>query len=149
MPSDETIPAHHGLDGSGVFAWSENIAWDRPDSGIRRQILGYDHGLMLVRVLFEEGAVGQPHRHPHRQTTYVESGVFEVEIAGKKAVLRAGDGFFVPPEALHGAVALEAGCLIDVFAPARGAFIGTEDNFAFEGNGQESRNDGSSTGPQP
>ena len=142
MSANETIPAHNGLDGSGVFARSEDIAWERPDDGIRRQILGYDDGLMLVRVLFEEGAVGQLHRHPHRQTTYVESGVFEVEIAGEKAVLRAGDGFFVPPEAMHGAVALEAGSLIDVFAPARGAFLGTEDDFAFESNGQGSRDGG-------
>ncbi|GIW56714.1 MAG: hypothetical protein KatS3mg082_3118 [Nitrospiraceae bacterium] len=70
------------------------------------------------------GRVGRLHRHPHRQTTYVESGVFEVEIGGEKAVLRAGDGFFVPPDVMHGAVALEAGSLIDVFTPARGSFLG-------------------------
>ena len=126
---------HNGLDGSGVFVRSRDVAWERPDAGIRRQILGYDGGLMLVRVLFDEGAVGTPHRHPHRQSTYVESGTFEVEIGGERAVLRAGDGFFVPPGAMHGAVALEAGCLIDVFTPARGSFIGTDDDFAFDEDG--------------
>ncbi|MDX1532302.1 MAG: cupin domain-containing protein, partial [Rhodothermales bacterium] len=80
-------------------------------------------------------AVGEPHRHPHRQTTYVESGAFEVEIGGEKAVLRAGDGFFVPPDTMHGAVAVEAGGLIDGFAPARGAFLGTDDDYAFDEDG--------------
>jgi quercetin dioxygenase-like cupin family protein len=135
MQSTDGARPHNGLDGSGVFVRSRDVVWERPDEGIRRQILAYDGGLMLVRVLFEKGAVGQPHAHPHRQATYVESGAFEVEIGGEKAVLRAGDGFFVPPDALHGAVALEDGCLIDVFTPARGAFLGTDDDFAFDDDG--------------
>lgn len=149
MPYDESTPAHNGLNGSGVFARSGDIAWEQPEEGIRRQILGYDDQLMLVRVFFEAGAVGRLHRHPHRQTTYVESGVFEVEIGGEKAVLRAGDGFFVPPDVMHGAVALEAGSLIDVFTPARGSFLGMEDDFAFGKEGQPHQAENRSTDGSP
>ena len=91
--------------------------------GVRRQILGYDDAMMMVRVDFEAGAVGDPHRHPHRQVSYVETGRFEVEIGGERHALVAGDSFFVPPGVEHGVVALEAGTLIDVFAPAREDFL--------------------------
>ncbi len=105
------------------FIESADVAWESPDKGITRQILGYDDQLMLVRVRFEQGAVGMLHNHPHRQVSYVESGSFEVEIGGKKQVLAKGDCFFIPPDVRHGALALEEGCLIDVFAPARESFL--------------------------
>lgn len=105
------------------FIKGADVAWETPDKGITRQILGYDDHLMLVRVRFEQGAVGVLHDHPHRQVSYVESGSFEVEIAGDKQILKKGDCFFIPPDVRHGALALEEGCLIDVFAPARETFI--------------------------
>ena len=106
-----------------LFIKSDDVIWESPDKGITRQILGYDDRLMLVRVRFEQGAVGVMHSHPHRQVTYVESGSFEVRIDGKKEVLKEGDCFFIPPEVQHGALALEEGCLIDVFTPARESFL--------------------------
>jgi quercetin dioxygenase-like cupin family protein len=76
-----------------------------------------------VRVDFTKGAVGTLHSHPHRQVSYVAAGRFEVQIGGAKATLAAGDSFFVPPDGEHGVVALEAGTLIDVFAPARSEWL--------------------------
>ena len=35
----------------------------------------------------------------------------------------AGDSFLVPPDAVHGAVAVEAGVLVDVFTPMREDFV--------------------------
>lgn len=97
--------------------------WTDLGGGVSRQILGHDEAVMMVRVRFAAGAVGALHRHPHRQVTLVESGRFEVEIDGEKRVLSAGDGFFIPPDVEHGVVALEAGVLADVFAPAREDFL--------------------------
>jgi quercetin dioxygenase-like cupin family protein len=91
--------------------------------GVKRQILGYDSNLMLVRVYFEKGGVGEPHVHPHQQVSYVEKGKFEVEIAGDKEILETGDCFVVPENAHHGAVCLEEGILIDTFSPAREDFL--------------------------
>jgi quercetin dioxygenase-like cupin family protein len=91
--------------------------------GVRRKIMAYDDNLMMVRVEFEKGGVGELHSHYHVQITNVESGLFEVEINQQKQVLKAGDVFYVPPHALHGAVCLEAGVLIDVFSPMREDFI--------------------------
>ncbi len=108
---------------SDVFIHSSNVAWEQADEGIERQMLGYDGELMMVRVVFKRGAVGVLHSHPHRQVSYVESGSFELEIDGVKRVLKQGDSYFVPPNLIHGAVALEDASLIDVFTPARQDFL--------------------------
>jgi quercetin dioxygenase-like cupin family protein len=92
-------------------------------TGVARQLLGYDPELMMVRVTFEQGAVGYVHTHPNRQVTFVESGQFDFSVDGVTTRVSAGDSVFVPPDAPHGTVAIEAGSLIDVFAPARVDFL--------------------------
>jgi quercetin dioxygenase-like cupin family protein len=106
-----------------VFIADNDIAWEVMAPGVKRKIMSYDDRLMLVRVEFEKGGVGTLHSHPHTQITHVEKGSFEVEIGGEKQVLKAGDVFYVPPHAIHGAVCLEDGVLIDVFSPMREDFI--------------------------
>lgn len=96
----------------------ENVA-----PGMNRQIMGYDSDIMLVKVDFDKGGVGEPHTHPHQQISYVVSGKFEVTISDETEILGAGDAFLVPSNALHGAVCLEAGTLIDTFSPKREDFL--------------------------
>lgn len=106
-----------------VFIENRDIPWEEVDKGVKRKIMSYDDRLMVVKVQFEKGGVGSLHQHHHTQITHVESGIFEVEIAGEKKVLSAGDAFYIPPNVIHGAVCLEAGVLIDVFSPMREDFI--------------------------
>lgn len=106
-----------------VFVDNNEISWEEVGKGVRRKIMAYDDKLMLVRVEFETGGVGTLHQHYHSQITHVESGMFEVEVAGEKRVLKAGDAFCIPPNELHGVVCLEAGVLIDAFSPMREDFI--------------------------
>ena len=94
--------------------------------GVRRQILGFDQHLMMVRVQFEKGAIGYVHHHPHRQVTYIEGGAFDVTIGDEKKTQVAGDCYFIPPDVPHGVVALEKGSLLDVFAPAREDFVASK-----------------------
>jgi len=96
---------------------------DAVEIGITRQVLGYDAELMMVKIAFRSGSVGALHAHPHRQVTYVVHGRFEATIDGCTSVVEAGDCFFVPPDTVHGVLALEDGVLIDVFAPAREEFL--------------------------
>jgi quercetin dioxygenase-like cupin family protein len=49
--------------------------------------------------------------------------VFDVTIAGRTERLKQGDSFLVPSGAVHGAVAIEAGVLLDVFTPMREDFV--------------------------
>jgi quercetin dioxygenase-like cupin family protein len=106
-----------------VFIDNADIPWQQMDASVRRKIMSFDDRLMLVKVEFLAGGVGALHQHPHTQITHIESGVFEVEIGEEKKVLKAGDCFYVPPNAIHGAVCLEAGVLIDVFSPMREDFF--------------------------
>ena len=106
-----------------VFIENRDIPWEQMDKGVRRKIMSYDNNLMLVNVEFEKGGIGNLHQHYHSQITFIESGIFEVEIGGEKKVLSKGDGFYIPPNVLHGAVCLEAGVLIDVFSPMREDFV--------------------------
>lgn len=105
------------------YVHASEIPWENAGTGVQRQVLGYDAELMLVRVTFEQGSVGYVHKHPHRQVTLVESGVFEVQIGPEKRRLSSGDCYFVPPNVEHGVVAEQAGVLVDVFSPAREDFL--------------------------
>ncbi|MFB0516508.1 MAG: cupin domain-containing protein [Candidatus Neomarinimicrobiota bacterium] len=102
---------------------SDEVEIEQIKPGMRRQILGYDSNLMLVRVYFDTGVVADKHTHPHQQVSYVEKGKFEVEIDGHKEMLKTGDCFVIPSEALHGAICLEEGSLIDTFSPRREDFL--------------------------
>ncbi|MFC1619545.1 cupin domain-containing protein [Candidatus Neomarinimicrobiota bacterium] len=91
--------------------------------GLKRQIMGHDSNLMLVRVFFDTGVVAEQHKHHHQQVSYVERGKFEVEIDGKKETLMTGDCFVIPSDSMHGAKCLEEGSLIDTFSPMREDFL--------------------------
>lgn len=108
---------------NGTYQLEKELKWEPAGEGVERQIMGYDGQLMIVKVKFEQGAVGSMHKHYHSQATYVASGKFELEIGGKKQVLEAGDGYYVAPDELHGCVCLEAGVLIDTFSPHRADFV--------------------------
>ena len=93
--------------------------------GMTRQFVGYDNDIMMVKVMFEKGAVGAAHSHPHTQTTYAVSGKFEVMIGSEKKILVAGDGFYAEPNVVHSCTCIEEGILIDVFSPIREDFAAT------------------------
>lgn len=108
---------------SGLFQIETETPWENLGNGIKRQIFGYDDVIMLVKAKFEAEAVGNLHEHHHSQVTYVESGVFEMTIGDQVEIIRKGDGYYVPPHAIHGCICKEPGVLIDVFSPHREDFL--------------------------
>jgi quercetin dioxygenase-like cupin family protein len=108
---------------TNIFQIETDLAWQKADTKIERQVFGYSDEVMMVKVRFEKGGIGSMHQHPHTQVTYVESGEFEMTIGDNKKIIRKGDGYFVPPNILHGCVCLEAGMLIDCFTPMRADFL--------------------------
>ena len=105
------------------FVRTAEVPWEQVGEGVRRQVLGHGPDLMMVRVDFEQGAVGTLHQHPHRQVTYVAAGNFEASVGGATRRLGPGDCFYVAADLPHGVVALDRGTLIDVFTPARADFL--------------------------
>ncbi|WP_380058242.1 cupin domain-containing protein [Falsihalocynthiibacter sp. SS001] len=93
------------------------------DTGIQRQVLAENPEMMVVAVDFEQGAIGAAHHHPHLQATYVESGRFVFNVAGKDIEVGVGDSLVVPSNAEHGCRCVEAGRLVDTFTPRRDDFL--------------------------
>jgi quercetin dioxygenase-like cupin family protein len=105
------------------FIENDQLNWQQVEEGIQRSVIAYDQKIMLVKVRFKAGWIGAVHSHHQSQITYVESGVFEVEIGQNKQILKQGDAYYVSPDALHGARCLEDGVLIDTFSPIREDFL--------------------------
>lgn len=91
--------------------------------GATRRVLSYTGDMMVVQVAFEAGGIGAMHAHPHVQSSYVASGRFVYTVGGEEYTLGPGDSVVVEPNELHGTKCLEAGALIDVFAPMREDFV--------------------------
>lgn len=108
---------------SKEFLFGDEIEWEVIDDKLRRKIMGYDNQIMLVKVEFKVGGVGQLHKHYHSQVTYVESGEFEMTIGEEVRTIKGGDSYYIPPHVMHGCVCTKAGVLIDVFSPHREDFL--------------------------
>ena len=93
------------------------------DPGVTRQVLADDPALMLVAFRFTQGAEGKLHRHVHVQSTFVQAGRFLFTIDGAETEIGAGDSLMIPSNVVHGCRCLEAGTLIDSFAPRRDDFL--------------------------
>lgn len=93
------------------------------DPGVTRQVLADDPALMLVAFRFADGAEGRLHSHLHVQSTFVQSGRFRFSIAGAETEIGPGDSLMIPSNVVHGCHCLEAGTLIDSFAPRRDDFL--------------------------
>jgi len=108
---------------SKSFFYDSDSAWEEVWPGITRKVIAYDDRLMLVKVKFDKGTVAPVHHHPHSQSSYIESGRFEVILGNEKKILKAGDGMYVPPDVLHSVIALEEGIVVDAFSPHREDFL--------------------------
>lgn len=109
---------------SDLFMFGDQAEIEELGGGLKRQMLGYNHELMAVKVWFDVGAEGYTHSHRHSQVTYVVEGEFHFSIGGEMKILRPGDSCLIPPHVEHGAVCPTGGILIDTFSPAREDFIG-------------------------
>lgn len=111
---------------SNTFLLAQETEWEKLDSLTCRQVMAYDEQLMVVKVHFKEGGIGAPHQHPHSQSCFVASGVFEFTVEGGTQTIRPGDCVYIHPNALHGCKCIEEGTLIDTFSPMRKDFLAIE-----------------------
>lgn len=70
-------------------------------------------------VTLEAGVIAPLHSHPHEQWTYVLEGEMEFTLEGETQLLLPGMGALIPSNAVHGAKAVTACKVIDVFTPVR------------------------------
>lgn len=111
------------MSGIRIFSEAGSVPWFEVAPGSKRRVLVHTEELMQVEFAFDTGAIGALHSHPHVQASYIAEGRFEVTVGGKVQVLGPGGSFIVPSNVEHGVKALEAGRLIDTFAPMRKDFL--------------------------
>lgn len=102
---------------------NDAVAYEELSEKSRRKILAHQGGMMMVEVVFDKGGVGEVHRHPHEQISYIAKGKFAFNIEGEKSIVCKGDSIYIPSNALHGTEALEDSVIIDVFTPQREDFM--------------------------
>lgn len=90
-----------------------------PEPGLRRQVMSYSPGMMLVRHTMKKGWIGTKHSHPHEQMVYIVSGSIHFEYPGGSFDAKAGDCFLVPGSVEHQASAHEDSEVLDIFTPYR------------------------------
>ncbi len=106
-----------------IFLHDNEQQWTDLGDGVMRKILVFNADLMLMKVRFEQGAIGAIHQHPHTQISYVSAGKFKYHIDGIDRILSKGDSCIIFPNLIHGCECLEKGELIDSFTPHREDFV--------------------------
>ena len=106
-----------------MYTFHDDTTLTELGGGLSRRVLSHADDMMAVEVIFEEGAVGAMHSHPHVQISYVLEGSFEATIGEEKRIISVGDTYYTLPDVPHGVVCLEKGRLLDVFTPERKDFL--------------------------
>ncbi len=107
-----------------MFTYNDMITATACEPGVSRKVLSYSPDVMMCELHFQKGAVGNTHKHPHTQVTYIEKGSFRFTIGDETREVHKGDSVLMPPDVLHGTVALEEdSMLVDVFTPMRKEFL--------------------------
>ncbi len=102
---------------------NDNVKLNDLGKGVSRKVLAHVESMMMVEVNFIKGAVGEIHSHVHEQISYIIKGSFQLDIEGKKEMIKACDTFYIKKNALHGVTALEDSTILDVFTPQREDFL--------------------------
>ncbi len=98
---------------------SQDESMSHPEPGLRRQVMAWSPGMMLVRHRMKKGWVGARHSHPHEQMVYIISGHLTFEYPGGVLEAKTGDSFLVPGDVVHQASAQEDSEVLDIFTPYR------------------------------
>src|SRR5580700_546947 len=98
---------------------SQDETMSHPEPGLRRQVMSYSPGMMLVRHVMTKGWVGARHSHPHEQLVYIVRGRIRFEHPGGFLEAGPGESFLVPGGDEHQATALEDSEVLDIFTPMR------------------------------
>lgn len=106
-----------------MFIHNNDIQATNCEAGVTRKVLAYVENQMMTEVVFEKGARGNAHSHPHEQISYIAKGSFEFNLGDKTEVLKQGDSVYIAPDIIHSVHALEPSIIVDVFTPMRKDFL--------------------------
>jgi len=91
--------------------------------GVHLKTMVHGVNTLLTEVRMDKGAVIPPHSHPHEQTGYLVSGHMDFLVAGEHHIAKPGDSWNIAGDTEHGATALEASVVVEVFSPVREDYL--------------------------
>lgn len=91
-------------------------------AGVIRQYLGQGQKLNAQHWDMADRSVVKLHKHKQEQFGYVIKGGFKMLIGKEKALLKAGDAYFIPANVLHEFTAVGQTEAIDLFTPVKKDF---------------------------
>jgi len=110
------------------FVW-EQVKTDAVTELIDRKAVSGQQGTIGCFV-FKKGAVVPLHQHVNEQYTLILKGSVSITLNGKIYLVKAGEGFIIPPNLPHQFEALEEGTIdIDFFTPQRTDWLNGTDNY--------------------
>lgn len=109
------------------FRW-ETVPLETLSDTISRKIITGSH-VMAAQVFLKKGAIVPEHQHENEQITYILEGALEFLIGGRKIIVAKGEVLHIPPNLLHGAVALEDTLDLDLFSPPRQDWLAGDDAY--------------------
>jgi quercetin dioxygenase-like cupin family protein len=110
-----------------LYSWDEVKSEELSDK-IHRQYVNGER-MTLAKFIFKKGAVAAPHRHDHEQVMFVQEGLIELTLLGRKVRVGEGQVLVIPPNVEHSAVVLEDTIDFDVFSPVRGDWLEGRDQY--------------------
>ena len=109
------------------------LTWDEMEKEVVSETFArrFVHGekAMLAQIFLKKGSVVPLHHHESEQISYVVEGALELELEGRRVVLRKGQVLVIPSNVPHSAVALEDTVDLDIFAPVRQDWIDKSDAY--------------------
>jgi len=91
--------------------------------GVNFELLSKGQKSMITKMNYRTGDKVSFHNHPNEQAGYVISGKIRIQFADNDQILTAGDSYVIPENEDHSVEVIEAGEVIDVFAPPREDYI--------------------------
>ena len=73
------------------WCFNKDVEAEVTAPGLSRKVLAFCDEAMVVENVFQVGAIGSMHSHPHTQITYVAKGAFRFTIGEETYVVKAGD----------------------------------------------------------
>ena len=110
-----------------IVSW-KTLEVEQLNDKLTRQMVSGENSTISQLVL-KKGAIVPRHSHVNEQYSWILSGSLKFIFDDREIVLGAGEILVIPPNAAHGAVALEDTVDIDIFAPRREDWIRKDDAY--------------------
>ena len=102
-----------------MFCHYDSLETRKIVPGLTGAYLGSGEAMNAMHWVFEDNVALPRHSHSAVQFGYIIRGAFRVTIGEEKALLKAGDAYFIPANVAHDFVSVGETEAIDVFSPAR------------------------------